>query len=77
MLTDDNGQRWATAAQIAAHLGHGVTPATVRSWAARDGLPTARMTDAQGRPQVRYPVQAAAAIEVAKRRAARGRQRVA
>jgi hypothetical protein len=71
------GEQWGTAAEIAAHLGHGVTAAAVRSWARRDGLPSARLRDASGRPQVRYPLPAAAAIDAAKRHAQRGRKRAA
>jgi hypothetical protein len=71
------GVRWGTAAEIANYLGHGVTPAAVRSWAARDGLPAARMADGNGRPQVRYPLPEAARIDAAKRHAQRGRKRAA
>lgn len=77
MLTDDTGTRWGTAAEIATHLGHGVTSAVIRSWAHRDDLPAARMSDRNGRPQVRYPLQVAAQIEHAKRTGQRGRQRAA
>lgn len=69
------GEWWATAAEIADHIGHGVTPATVRSWAARDGLAAVRATDDVGRPQVRYPLGQAVSIDRAKRHAGRGRTR--
>jgi hypothetical protein len=75
MLTDGAGIRWGTAAEIAAHLGRGVTAAMVRNWAARDGLRKARMPDSLGRPQVRYPLLEAARIELSKRDAKRGRTR--
>lgn len=43
-----DGVRWGTAAEIAVQLGHGVTAAAVRSWAARDGLPAVRTRDEAG-----------------------------
>ncbi len=75
MLIDQHGIRWGTAAELAQHLGHGVTAAAIRNWARRDGLTSARMTDDDGRPQVRYPLDQAAAIDRAKRHAKRGRSR--
>lgn len=75
--TDDE---WGTAAELAAALGPDVTPAMVRKWAKRKGLPRARMRDANGRPEVRYPLQGldgAAAIERAARLSTRGRKRAA
>lgn len=77
MIVDRDGVRWGTAEEVAEHLGHGVTVAQVRNWAARDGLPKARMPDADGRPQVRYPLPAAGRIEAVKRHAKRGRTRAA
>ncbi|MFI7547227.1 hypothetical protein [Actinoplanes sp. NPDC049599] len=72
-----DGVRWGTAAEIAVQLGHGVTAAAVRSWAARDGLLAVRTRDGAGRPQVRYPLPEAARIDAAKRHAGRGRPRAA
>jgi hypothetical protein len=76
MITVD-GVPWGTAAEIAEHLGHGVTAAAVRAWVRRDGLPAVRLPDACGRPRVRHPLPAAATIERAKRHAGRGRKRPA
>lgn len=76
-MIDVAGERWGTAAEIAEHLGHGVTEAAVRAWARRDGLPAIKMPDAHGRPRVCHPVPAAATIERAKRQAGRGRKRAA
>ncbi|WP_431976165.1 hypothetical protein [Micromonospora haikouensis] len=70
-----DGDRWGTAAQIAARLGPDVTPAMIRNWATRDGLPKARMHDAHGRPQVRYPLAKAIDIEATKYLSKRGRPR--
>lgn len=79
MHTDDlirhAGDLWGTATQIAARLGPDVTPAMIRNWARRDGLPTARMRDANGRPEVRYPLGRATDIEAAKYLSGRGRKR--
>lgn len=75
MIVDDDGTTWGTAAEIAAHLGHGVTAAAVRRWADRDHLPRAATTDDAGRRQVRYPLGEATRIELAKRHARRGRHR--
>jgi predicted ArsR family transcriptional regulator len=72
-----DGVRWGTAKEIAVQLGHGVTEAAVRSWAARDGLLAVRVRDGAGRPQVRYPLTEAARIDAAKRRGGRGRLRSA
>lgn len=69
------GEDWGTAAEIAAALGPDVRPATVRRWADRDGLPAVRAAGTDGRPTVRYPLDAAARIEAAKRRGGRGRPR--
>lgn len=71
------GERWATAAEVAEHLGGGVTTAMVRSWARRDGLASVRVADDCGRPQVRYLLSQAAAVDLSKRRSGRGRRRVA
>lgn len=77
MIVDEHGIWWGTAAEIAAHLGHGVTVAALRKWVTRDGLPAVRMSTGSGRPQVRYPLPVAARIELAKRHAKRGRKRAA
>jgi hypothetical protein len=77
VIVAPDGSRWGTAAEIAAHLGHGVTEAVVRSWVRRDGLPAARMADDDGRPQVRYPFVHAARIDARKRHGQRGRPRAA
>ena len=69
-----NGEQWGTAAEIAEALGGDVTPAMVRNWARRDGLPSVRMAGDRG-PEVRYPLGPAARIEAAKRRSGRGRPR--
>ncbi len=69
------GEWWGTAAQVADHLGGGVTAAMLRNWAARDGLPKVRSVDRDGRPQVRYPLAHAARIDREKRHAKRGRSR--
>lgn len=78
MIVDRDGVRWGTAAEIAAHLGHGVTEHTVKNWArpARgDGLPRAQMVGENGRPQTRYPLHVAQQIDKRKRHARRGRKR--
>lgn len=67
------GERWGTAAEIAAHLG--TTTATIRRWAERDHLTAVRGTDQHGRPQVHYPLGQALLIDRAKRHARRGRPR--
>ena len=71
-MTTVNGERWGTAAEIAADLsgGNRVTPGMVRKWAARDGLRSAK----DGRT-VYYPFGQAARIETAKRLSRRGRRR--
>lgn len=69
------GAYWGTAAEIAAALGPDIKPATVRRWAARDGLTAVRSVDAGGRPQVQYPLDQAATIEARKRMSGRGRPR--
>lgn len=71
------GEWWATAAEVAGHIGHGLTPAGVRRWAERDGLTAVRLTDGHGRPQVRYPLGQAVVIDRAKRQARCGRPRAA
>jgi hypothetical protein len=71
------GEWWGTAAEIAAHIGHGVTVAGVRRWADRDGLTAVRGADGQGRPQVRYPLGQAVLIDRKKRHAQCGRPRAA
>ncbi|QDY11400.1 hypothetical protein FJK98_02385 [Micromonospora sp. HM134] len=70
-----DGDHWGTATQIARRLGPDVTPAMLRNWATRDGLPKARMTDPHGRPQVRYPLAKATDIEATKYLSGRGRKR--
>jgi hypothetical protein len=69
------GEWWATAAEVAEHIGHGVTVAGVRRWAERDGLTAVRSTDGNGRPQVRYLLGQAVWIDRAKRHARQGRPR--
>lgn len=69
MITID-GVEYGNATEIAAHLGHGVTPAAVRRWADRDGL-TARRA---GR-SVWYPLDEARQIELDKRYSTHGRPR--
>lgn len=71
------GEWWATAAEIAEHIGHGLTVAGVRRWADRDGLTAVRSKDDSGRPEVRYLLGQAAAIDRAKRHARCGRPRAA
>ncbi|MEU8301140.1 hypothetical protein AB0C04_28110 [Micromonospora sp. NPDC048909] len=78
-MTDDwipaDGDLWGTARMIAAYLGGDVTIGMVRNWAARDGLPSARMRDRNGRPEIRYPRQIATNIEAEKHLSGRGRPR--
>ncbi|MGW5556869.1 hypothetical protein ACWER9_06555 [Micromonospora sp. NPDC003944] len=78
-MTDEwipaNGDHWGTARMIATHLGGDITTAMIRNWAKRDGLPSAKMRDSHGRPEVRYPRQAATNIEAAKWLSGRGRKR--
>lgn len=69
------GECWATAAEVADHIGHGVTIDAVRWWARHEGLAKVRAADANGRPQVRYRLDQAIRIDAAKRRAGRGRRR--
>jgi hypothetical protein len=71
------GEWWATAAEIAEHIGHGLTAAGVRRWAERDGLTAVRLTDGNGRPQVRYVLGQAVMIDRTKRQARQGRPRAA
>ncbi len=71
------GEWWGTAAQIAQHLGHGVTDDMVRRWAARDGLASVRLVDGIGRPQVRYLLGQAQSIDRQKRHSGLGRRRAA
>lgn len=42
MTPDRDGVLWGSAAEIAAELGHGVTPDMIRKWELRDGLTAAR-----------------------------------
>lgn len=78
-MTDDwiphDGDLWGTARMIATHLGPDITEAMIRNWAARDGLPAAKMRDRHGRRQTRYPRQTATDIEAAKYLSGRGRKR--
>ncbi|MBM0275109.1 hypothetical protein [Micromonospora tarensis] len=78
-MTDEwipaNGDHWGTARMIAAHLGGDVTVGMIRNWATRDGLPSAKMRDRHGRPEVRYPRQAATNIEAQKYLSGLGRKR--
>lgn len=69
MITID-GAEFGSAAEVAAHLGRGVTPAAVRRWADRDGLTTKRA----GR-RVVYRLDEATTIECDKRYSTHGRPR--
>lgn len=69
------GRRWGTAAQVAAALGPDIKPGTVHKWGRRDGLSRYRTRDENGRPQVLYPFDEAAAIEAVKRLGGFGRPR--
>lgn len=71
MITLD-GVTYATAAEIAHHLGRGVTPDMIRKWARRDGLTTRRRSG-----RVIYRVDEAELIEIDKRYSTRGRPRSA
>lgn len=71
------GEWWATAGEVAEHIGHGLTVAGVRRWAERDGLTAVRSIDGYGRPQVRYALGQAVVIDRAKRHARCGRPRAA
>lgn len=71
------GEWWATAAEIAEHVGHGLTVAGVRRWADRDGLASVRYSNERGRPEVRYLLGQAVTIDRAKRHARCGRPRAA
>ncbi|ROT25876.1 helix-turn-helix domain-containing protein [Micromonospora sp. HM5-17] len=51
MIVRVEGEEYGTAAELAAVLGPDVTPATIRRWAERAGLPAYR----DGRT-VRYPL---------------------
>lgn len=74
-MIDVAGERWCTAAEVADHLGGGVTTAMVRWWGRHAGLVSVRAVDGHGRPQVLYLLSQAAAIDLAKRRSGRGRRR--
>lgn len=74
-MIEVDGRKWGTVAEIATALGPDVTPTMVRNWARRDGLSRVRLVDEDGRPEVRYPYDQAAAIEAAKRLGGRGRPR--
>jgi hypothetical protein len=65
-----DGHQYGTAAEIAHHLGRGVTPATIRAWARREGLTRHRA----GRTAV-YRIDEAEQIECDKRYSTRGRPR--
>lgn len=71
------GESWGTAAEVAEHIGQGVTAAAVRRWADpdRDGLASVRTQDGAGRPQVLYLLGQAVRIDRAKRHGGRGRHR--
>lgn len=69
------GREYGTAQQLVHRLGADVTVGMVRNWHRRDHLIRVRMAGADGRPEVRYPLDQAAAIEAAKRRSGRGRRR--
>ncbi|MDR7278922.1 hypothetical protein [Catenuloplanes atrovinosus] len=71
------GEEWGTAAEVANRLGDDVTVAMIRNWSRRDGLSSATVTGANGRPAVHYPLRIAAEIERAKRQGGRGRRRAA
>jgi hypothetical protein len=71
------GEWWGTAAEIAGHIGKGVTEATVRRWAGRYGLASVRLKDEDGRPRVLYLLGKAVLIDRQKRHARRGRPRIA
>lgn len=70
------GEWWATAAEVAEHIGNGVTVAAVRRWASRDGLVAVRSVNEAGRPEVRYLLGQAVLIDRAKRNSGRGRYRM-
>ncbi|MEV6344146.1 hypothetical protein [Actinoplanes sp. NPDC051851] len=70
-----DGRRWGTAAEIAAHLGNGVTEHAVRWWARHNGLTRQRIHDRAGRPQVCFNLDEAIEIEAQKRLSPRGRRR--
>lgn len=79
-MTDDDwiphdGDHWGTARMIRARLGTDITPAMLRNWATRDGLPRLRMRDHNGRPQIRYPLRQTTDIEAAKFLSGRGAPR--
>lgn len=79
MIRTPDGRWWGTAAELAKHLTtpeDTVTDGMIRNWARRDGLTKKRIADDNGRPQVLYRLDQAAAIEAAKRRSSRGRPRV-
>lgn len=65
------GVEYGTAAEVAGELGPDVTPAMVRRWADRDGLPPLRV----GR-SVFYPFARAAEIERDKHDSPYGRPRL-
>ncbi|MEU8821817.1 hypothetical protein [Actinoplanes sp. NPDC048796] len=71
------GEHWGTAAEVAEHIGQGVTEDNVRRWAERYGLISVTMKDEKGRKQVRYLLGQAVRIDKAKRDEARGRPRMA
>lgn len=76
MIRDTDGVEWGTAAEIARRLENGVTYQMVRQWSDRLGLRKARMTDDNGRTQVRYPYLEAAEIEKKTKGSKRGRRRL-
>ncbi len=70
-----DGRDWGTAAEIAAHLGNGVTDKAVRRWYEDGAITGIRMADQHGRPQVRHPLDEAIQVEARKRLGARSRRR--
>jgi hypothetical protein len=71
------GEWWGTAREVAEHIGQGLTADAVRWWGRCDGLAQVRMTDDNGRPQMRYLLGQAIRIDHAKRSDGRGRPRTA
>jgi hypothetical protein len=70
------GEAWGTAAEIAEHIGHGLTEDNVRRWATRYDLASVTMRDDRGCKQVCYMLGQAVRIDRAKRNEGRGRPRI-